>query len=111
MKKLTVIVSVIGILTAVTIMSTAVVGAQGNSNDRPNTSLFVTKLASILGLSPASVSGAIKQTKEEMRSESGKTQKHKYSKDIGTRLRKAIENGDITMEEAADRLKGLESKR
>ena len=111
MKKLTVILSVIAVLIAVTIMSTAVVGAQDNNNAKPNTSLFATKLASILGLSPASVSEAIKQTKEELRSQSGKTQKHKYSKDIGTRLRKAIENGGITREEAAAKLKGLESRR
>ena len=109
MKKLTVILSVIAVLIAVTIMSTAVVGAQDNNNAKPNTSLFATKLASILGLSPASVSEAIKQTKEELRSQSGKTQKHKYNKDMGARLRKAIEDGKITREEAADRLKGLAS--
>ena len=93
MRKLRIIISIAIAVVAVTTISLSVVLAQENERGDSNASRLAAKVAEILRLDVAEVDGAIKQAREEVMDEA-----------IQDRLRVAVENGDITPEQARARL-------
>ena len=93
MRKLRIIIPIAIAVVAVTTISLSVVLAQENERGDSNANRLAAKVAEILGLDVAEVDGAIKQAREALMDEA-----------IQDRLRVAVENGDITPEQARARL-------
>ena len=96
MRKLRIIIPIAIAVVAVATISLSVVLAQENERGDSNASRLAAKVAEILGLHVAKVDGAIKQAREELMDEA-----------IQDRLRVAVENGDITPEQARARVGAL----
>ena len=93
MRKLRIILSIAIAVVAVATISLSVILAQENERGDSNASRLAAKVAEILGLDAAEVDDAINQARRELRDEA-----------IQDRLRVAVENGDITPEQARARL-------
>ena len=96
MRKLRIIIPIVMAIVAVTTISLSVVLAQENERGDSNASRLAAKVAEILGLDVAEVDGAIQQAREELMDEA-----------IQDRPRVAVENGDITPEQARARLEAF----
>ena len=96
MRKLRIIIPMVMAIVAVTAIGFSVALAQENERGDSNASRLAAKVAEILGLDGAEVDGAIKQAREELMDEA-----------IQDRLQVAVENGDITPEQARARLGAL----
>ena len=96
MRKLKIIIPLAMAVVAVAVISFSVALAQENERGDSNASLLASKVAEILGLDVAEVDDALNQARRELRNEA-----------IQDRQRVAVENGDITQEQARAKLGAL----
>ena len=96
MRKLRIILPIAIAVVAVTTISLSVVLAQENERGDSSISRLTAKVAEILRLDAAEVDDAINQARKELRDEA-----------IQNKLNAAVENGDLTQEEAEAKLKTL----
>jgi polyhydroxyalkanoate synthesis regulator phasin len=99
MRKLRIIIPIVMAIVAVTTISLSVALAQENERDDSNASRLAAKVSEILGLDEAEVDDAIKQARREIRYEA-----------IQKKLNTAVENGNLTQEQADEHLNRLQSK-
>ena len=83
---------------AITVISMGVVYAQV-SDDDSSPSRFSTKLAELLGLDVTKVEEAIETARTELREE-----------DISEQLKRAVESGKMTKEQADEKLEAMKNK-
>jgi len=110
MRKMRIIIPIAIAVVAVTVFSLTIVLAQENERGDSNASRLAAKVAKILGLDAAEVDAAINQARRELRDEAGQGKKTSWE-DIGRKLRSAVENGDITREQAAKKLEALRTSK
>jgi 3-hydroxyacyl-CoA dehydrogenase len=95
MKKLSAVIASAVAVIAITVISMSVVYAQV-SDDDSSPSRFSTKLAELLGIDVTKVDEAIKTARTELRKE-----------DISEQLRRAVESGKMTQEQADEKLEAM----
>jgi hypothetical protein len=99
MRKLRIIIPIVMAIVAVTTISLSVALAQENERDDSNASRLAAKVSEILGLDEAEVDDAIKQARREIRYEA-----------IQKKLNTAVENGNLTQEQADAKLTAVQAK-
>ena len=95
MKKLSAVITSAVAVIAITVISMSVVYAQV-SDDDSGSSRFSTKVAEILGIDVTKVDEAIKTARTELKKE-----------DISEQLRRAVESGKMTQEQADGKLEAM----
>ena len=99
MRRLRVVISLAIAVVAVGVISFNIALAQENEGNDSNASKLAITVAEILGLDTAIVDDAIKQAREELRSEA-----------IQNKLNTLVENGRLTQEQADEYLTRIQSR-